>query len=323
VWRLRGLLRETAVFAVWATVLAVAAFGAYFVLPDLVVSPSDLREDVPAPKGAEPPAAPTAVDLVQARNGARTAGVALIAALGAALATGFAARTFYLSRRAQLGERQKNAMEQLSSDTEHVRRAGVAELARIATDDAGRRTEIMQALAAFVCGLERDAKADAPPDMQLAFTTLVQQDEKEARGLIVDLKGADLRGVKATNARLVRADLRDTKLRGAWLMNCDLTGTDLTNAQAQAARFDGSTLERTVLEGAVLAGATPDRVVAPSALFDSANFDRTYVRGADLSESTGLVVRERPGAGPDPQAVERFIPGAVADAETLLPAAAP
>jgi|GEM_PF-4535490 len=52
---------------------------------------------VAAPPGAGPAPAPTAVDLVQARNGARTAAVALIAGIGAALAAMFATLMVFLS----------------------------------------------------------------------------------------------------------------------------------------------------------------------------------------------------------------------------------
>src|SRR4051794_24764467 len=131
---MRNAVRETAIFVGLAALLAVAAVFAFFELPEMVVSPDDLLQKIPPPAGSSPAPAPTGFDLVQARNGARTAGVALIAGVGAALAAGFSARTFYLTRRTQALDRHAKSVERLANAEDAVRVAAVTELGQIAAE---------------------------------------------------------------------------------------------------------------------------------------------------------------------------------------------
>lgn len=292
-----------------AALLVGCAVLAFFVLPSLVVSPSSFGVRVPAPTGLKPATAPTAADLVEARNSVRTAGIALIAGIGAALATGFAARTYYLSRRGQLAERYATAAGQLSSPVESVRVAGIVSLECVAAEAAEWHRQATATLAAFLRTRKRGQgeEEDAPSDVQAAFTAIGRRRTRYDRGLVLNLVNADLRRVKLKGARLRGADLRDAKLDGADLRDSDLRDATLISTQAPSVILKGAKLDGAKVGGAILSSATLDNVHAGDASFEDIVTDGTSFKGADLRKAKGLPLQDG------------RIRGAIVDGHTKLP----
>lgn len=296
--RMLGWMKESLWLGGLVALLVVCVLLAFFELPNLVVSPDDLSAPLqtPTPR-ASTTSAPTAVDLVQARNGVRTAAVALIAGIGAALATGFAARTYYLSRRGQFADRYTSAIDALAKDpTAQV--SAIGELERLAYESPTRHRQIMRDLANFVRGNERPAEPDpdtapAPAAVQAAFAVLASRRRRYDRALVVDLAGADLRQIHFDRgAQLRGANLSGVKLAGAHLRHADLRNADLANAVAPSVRLDQARLQGTILKGAGLHHATLDRANARGAAFVDAQFDATSLRGTNLRGATGLPLHE-------------------------------
>lgn len=311
---MRGWMKESLWLVAIVVVLAAGAVLAFFELPSLVVTPDDLRETIVPPAGAEPPSAPSAADLVQARNGVRTAGVALIAGIGAAFATGFAGRTFYLSRRGQLDERCAAAAEQLRTTSEPaVQVSAIHRLDRLARESPEHHGEVMGILATFLRsherpGEEQSESAAAPAAVQAAFSVLVRRRRRNDRGLVIDLAQADLRQIQSDRAQLQGVNLSDAKLGGAFLRYSDLRRANLKNARASSARFEHAKLDRAILEGAQLDYATLDFAKARRATFGSVEFNETSLDGADLRRAIDL-----------PRTEDGGVEGATITRKTRLP----
>ncbi|HEV2756404.1 MAG TPA: pentapeptide repeat-containing protein [Actinomycetota bacterium] len=294
-----------------ALVLVAAAAAAYFWLPDAIITAEDLNEKVAdPPKGADPAPTPNGVDLVTARNGARTAAVALVAALGAAIATYFAARTYYLSRGGQHAERHAKGAEQLANAAVAVRLSAIRRLERLVRESPGDRQAVVDTLAAF---LRHPPVTHAPSggraraDIQEAFAAADRLRRIDPDSVTLNLAGADLRGVDVAKAALRRADLSEARLEGASLPNADLSDANLTNARAQSAWLANADLTSARLIGAQLQDATLERVAARGAQFDDATLLDTSLKGARLRGSTGL------------RAIAGGIDGATADKPAELP----
>jgi uncharacterized protein YjbI with pentapeptide repeats len=117
---------------------------------------------------------------------------------------------------------------------------------------------------------------------------------------IIDLRGADLRGAKLSEATLFAADLRGVDLRGANLFTADLSGaklsgvnlcgTDLSGAylgsvDLSRATLDGATLSEEDLHHANLRGATLNGANLRGATLSGANLRGATLCGADLREA--------------------------------------
>jgi hypothetical protein len=292
VW-LPGWLKETAWLIGLVALLVAAMILAFIVLPPLLVSPADLREKIPSTPGLQTATQPTGVDLVQARNGVRTAAVALVAGIGAALATGFAARTYYLTRRGQRNERYKTAVEQLDSQASAVQVSAIGDLERLADEAPSRHRQVMEVLATFLRSYTREDDADqAPAPVQMAFAVLARRKRRYDRGLVLDLAGADLRQVNFDRASLRRAVLRDARLDGAFMRHSDLREANLADAVALSVRLDHAKLRKAVFDGARLEGATLDYADARRATFKDAQLAHTFLRGADLRKTAGLRLQD-------------------------------
>ena len=302
--RVPGWMRETAWLGAVLIALVAGVLFAFFELPTMVVTLDDLTPGPVKPR-ANSPSAPSAVDLVQARNGVRTAGVALIAGIGAALATGFAGRTYYDARRSHVDTRYAKAVEQLGSDISHVQVSGIAELDHLSWGSRASHRQVMQVLAAFVCDHRRPADAErAPASIQAAFNVLARRRRRHDRGFVLNLQGADLRQViceppmyggyrwrRPRGARLRGAILRDAHLDGAFLRFADLRGADLLNVIARSVRLDNADLTGAILEGVQLHAATLDRVDARGAAFRDAHLTDASMDYADLRD-TGVEDRD-------------------------------
>jgi hypothetical protein len=285
----RSMIRETGWAALLTLMLLTSTALAFFVLPQAIVSPHDLQATLTIPPGSRPPQAPSATDLIQARNGVRTASVALLAGLGAAFATGFAARTYYLSRQSQLDLRYSTSIGQLDSEQISIKVSALAELGRIARQCPSRHRQVMSVLAAFIRGYERaDHEDAAPPTLQTACDELVGRNPKRDGELRLDLTGADLRQVNLDGAPLRGAILRSTKLRGAFLRSADLREADFANARAESTRFDASRLDDAVFDGTNLTAATLDRAKGSRTSFRDVTFVDTFMRETDLVGCPGL-----------------------------------
>jgi hypothetical protein len=304
-----GWARESVWLGILVALLIAGTLFAFFELPKLVVSAEDLRPDVPLAPRPEPSSAPTALDLVQARNGVRTAAVALLAGVGAAFATGFASRTYYLTRRTQADTHFAMAIDQLGSEAPQVQVSAIGELERLARVSPARHRQIITVLTTFLRDYDRPAHAEAPPaSVQAAFDAVARRRTKHDRGLIVHLQGADLRQVvcepvhggflrfgglssrERGGARLRRAVLRDAQLDGASLRCADLRDADLMNAHAPSVRLDDARLDNALFEGAQLQAATLDRAIARGAAFKEAQLRNASMRDADLRDAMDLRV---------------------------------
>ena len=306
-----GWLKEMAWLGALVVLLVAGMVLAFILLPRLVVSPDDLRTSVPSAPGLSKPTAPTAVDLVAARNGVRTAAVALVAGIGIALATGFAARTYYLSRRSHFTDRYNTAVEHLRSTEPAVQVSAIGDLEGLANEAPRRQRQIMEVLATFLRSQERpEDAAEAPPAVQAAFAVLARRRQRYDGGLVLDLAGADLRQVNFDGARLRGAVLRDAKLAGAFLRQSDLREAILMNAVAPSVRLDQAKLRDAIFEGARLESATLDSADARGVAFDDVQFAHTFLRSTDLRDATGLPFDDKGD-----------VAGGVTNEETKLPAA--
>lgn len=273
---------------------------AFLFIPNAVVSPGDLKTVVPAAPGLKQATAPTAVDLVQARNAVRAAAVALIAGIGAAIAAGFAARTYYLSRRGQLSDRIRQAGDRLSSDVLSAV-AAIGELSRLARESPIHQPQIMGILTAFLREHSRDPATEdayppppAPPAVQAAFSVLAGRRTRYDGKWVADLEGADLRGVDFEGRRFMRAKLRSANLRrakldGAFLQWGDLRKAHLEGAEARSVRLEHAKLGGAFL-GAKFEGATLDDANARKAHFEGVELQNTFMRGTNLRRSSGLAI---------------------------------
>ena len=121
-------------------------------------------------------------------------------------------------------------------------------------------------------------------------------DEIDLSGLpVVDLRNADLRGVRLRRAKLSGIDLRGADLRGASLgkadlrrarldevdlRDADLEGVDLRRASLASVNFRGAMLEEANLQGAGLRFAQLQESV-----LEGANLIKADLWGADLTEA--------------------------------------
>lgn len=222
-----------------------------------------------------------AVDRQKTRTDARTAALALMAGAGAALATLFAGRSYFLTRRGQLSDRSAKAIEQLHSDKEGIRIAAIAALERIAYESPSDHPRVMELLAHF---LRNHVRKDAAPpaDVAAACRALVERRAAHDGRLVFDLTGADLRNVDLKGVKLRRALLRRARLDGVSFEAADLREADLSEASAISAQFSGARLVRAVLHAVNLTTATLDRADARHADLREAYLDTASLSGARL-----------------------------------------
>jgi hypothetical protein len=212
-----------------------------------------------------------------ARQGVRTASLALLAGAIGVIGAFYTARTFALNRAGQLTDRFTKAIEQLGHEIMDVRLGGIYALERIARDSKDDHPQVVEVLTAYVRDhaplketLEGEDDGQESPvarsilegskpdtDVQAALTVLgrrtVAHEQKTAQDLNLsstDLSGADLKG-----ANLSRAWLWRVNLTNAFLENANLSRAYLTGAHLPSARLEGANLRRTDLAGVNLEGA--------------------------------------------------------------------
>jgi uncharacterized protein YjbI with pentapeptide repeats len=270
----RGRLRSLRISrdAFWLVTLGLTVLliaGVLFALvPGWVVDETDL----------------SAVDRQKTRTDARTAALALMAGAGAALATLFAGRTYFLTRWGQLSDRSAKAIEQLHSEQEGIRMAAIAALERIAYESPSDHPRVMELLAHFLRNRER-MDAAPPADVSAACRALVERRAANDGRLVVDLTGADLRNADLKGVRLRRALLRQARLDGVSFEAADLRGADLSEASAISAQFSDARLVNAVLHAVNLTTATLDHADARHADLREAYLDTASLVGARLGNA--------------------------------------
>ncbi|MCA6095849.1 pentapeptide repeat-containing protein [Streptomyces sp. SCA3-4] len=253
-------------------------------------------------------------------TGLRTALVACVAAIGAALALVYTARNYRLTRRGQVTERFTKALERLGSDEIYVRIGGVLAMEQIVQDAPEQATHAAQVLGHFVRERTREAPLKSPEaDVQATLTALTRPgsrslvDEHEYLDLRnLRLAWANLSGADLTEARLSRADLTSADLRGAdlnhaWLTttiligadmsDADLThvslvGANLTGADLRGANLSGAHLATSSLTGADLTGANLTGANLAGADLTGTNLNRANLACADLTEAKGATTNQ-------------------------------
>jgi uncharacterized protein YjbI with pentapeptide repeats len=197
----------------------------------------------------------------------RTATLAFLAGVVASIGAVYTARTFGLSRSAQMTERFTHAIDQLGNEEADVRIGSIYALERIARDSPRDHQAVMEVLTAFIRDRVRDSsKPTIPPDVQAALTVVGRrQHTNDPAGFRINLEGADLRYANLARARLERAVLNGAQLQGAvlaeafltetWLIEAYLEGASLIGAHMRDAKLGNARLERAVLYEADLSGA--------------------------------------------------------------------
>ncbi|MFF2431689.1 pentapeptide repeat-containing protein [Streptomyces mirabilis] len=217
----------------------------------------------------------------------------------------YTVRTYLLSRRGQVTERFRTAVQHLASDTVELRLGGVYGLEHVLSESPQEHVAVVSVLAAFVRHRTRPDPAPAvdltlpearnadrpllpqgtqpPPDIQAAIDVLARRPERHEPRRI-DLRDAVLCGLllrgfefdgapRLDRAFLTHADLRRADLRGTRFQGAVLNFADLRQAALHGACLDGALLHQADLRGAGVAGAV---------------LRGTDLTGADLRNCDGL-----------------------------------
>ena len=191
-----------------------------------------------------------------------------------------------VAREGQVTERFSRAVEHLGNNSLDVRLGAIYALERIARDSRQDHGPIMEILTAYVrehAPLPKDQQPakDAPrmrTDIQAVLTVLGRRKtDYDPPGQRLDLTYTDLR----------RANLDFADLQGALLAESNLHGTLLIGAKLQRASLAGANLL-----AAVLVGSNLQKVTMAKTKFHGALLWKADLRGADLSEATGLTSQQ-------------------------------
>ena len=172
-----------------------------------------------------------------ARQGVRTASLALLAGAVGVLGAVYTARTFSLNRAGQLTDRFSKAIEHLGHETLDVRLGGIYALERITRDSPEDRPQVFEVLTAYVRehaprasdGQPAAADARTPPhpatDVQAVLTVLGRRPlaHEHDAPLSLDLAQTDLTGADASKASLGGANLQRARLTHARFDGADLS----------------------------------------------------------------------------------------------------
>jgi hypothetical protein len=253
-----------------------------------------------------------------ARQGVRTASLALLAGTIAVVGAVYTARSFALNRAGQLTDRFTKAIEQLGNKELDVRLGGIYALERIARDSKDDHPQVVEVLTAYVrehAPMRRPAPSDAGPreseevsaqsadltssefamtatDVQAVLTVLGrrklahEQDSPPPLDLSwtylarARLARANFSGARFSVADLSRAMIFDANFSGAWFSRAKLLDTILSGTNLSAAVMFQAKLANAHLRRANLSYA---RLV--KADLRRANLTEANLREADLSEA--------------------------------------
>jgi hypothetical protein len=170
---------------------------------------------------------------------ARTALLALGAAVLATVGAVYTARSFSLSRQGQITDRFTKAVEQLGSEELSVRLGGIYALERIARDSPEDQPQIMEVLTAFA---RERAPRRPPPRASIPLERFRLTRSSQAPTAGGETLATDVQAVLAVLGRrnlrndrflldLSETNLRDAKFAGAKLQRVKIEGADLTGVQ--------------------------------------------------------------------------------------------
>ncbi|MFE7630061.1 pentapeptide repeat-containing protein [Kocuria sp. NPDC057446] len=187
-------------------------------------------------------------------------------------------------------DRYSTAAEQLSSEHETVRLAGIYALAALADEwqvDGldGQRDVSVKVMCSYLRGRPR------PGDGQEGHGG----DDREVRNAIISVISAHRAGearlgwpdsqIDLKRAVLIKVNLRAAVLHGLDLTSANLSGADLKGADLRAADLRGVKMPNAYLKGAVLSGADLRGAVLSDADLTEADLSDANVSGVDLSRT--------------------------------------
>ena len=227
-----------------------------------------------------------------ARQGVRTASLALLAGAIGVVGAIYTARGFALSRAGQLTDRFTKAIEQLGRKELDIRLGGIYALERIARDSKEDHPQVVEVLTAYVRehALLHDMSQGDPGPHESPAQSLHMSARTSTARLPTDLQAVlTVLGRRTLAHEVARPplDLSLTYLQGANLQGANLHQADLSGANLQGANLQGGYLQRADftmanLSGADLTGAKPAMANLTEAILCGANLTEANLTGADL-----------------------------------------
>ena len=256
-----------------------------------------------------------------ARQGVRTASLALVAGTIAVVGSIYTARTFGLNRAGQITDRFTKAVDQLGDDKKTIRLGGIYALERIARDSKNDHPQVMEVLTAFVREGAPWPPNSQPPEALMHPSPVILPTEvdsfrssrataEETHSPDTDVQAAltvvgrrklvhepepvvvrrwSQRGTGSWSRVTIRShsprrlNLSLTDLRRANLKRANLEKADLSRASLEQANLEGANLEGADLEGVDLAGANLDLASLAGANLAGANLEGAHVVTANLA----------------------------------------
>jgi uncharacterized protein YjbI with pentapeptide repeats len=238
----------------------------------------------------------------------RTAVLASLAGILAAIGAYYTHRTFELNRQGhelnrqgQITERFTRAVDQLGNESLDVRLGGIYALERLARESHDDHGPIIEILTAYVREHTRpdhqdpSAHDDNPPlikgrvatDVQATLTVLGRRTLKHdpSEPWRVDLIEARLVGAKLDSVDLIEARLVGAKLDSVHLERANLEGTHFEAASLIGAHLEGAHLDSAHLEGADLIEAHLEGANLSSAHLKRAELAGAHLKGASLIQA--------------------------------------
>jgi len=244
-----------------------------------------------------------------ARQGVRTASLALLAGTVGVVGAVYTARSFALNRAGQLTDRFTKAIEQLGHKQGDVRLGGIYALERIARDSKEDHPQVIEVLTAYIrehaprttvgtqeaqaaagnADESNEAKPKRPAtDVQAVLTVLGRRTLAHEQGAPprLDLGSTDLRGANLSAANLQGAVLSGTDLSDADLQHADLRGARADSADISHAILDGADLRQTWLGNANLSQTNLSTACLQQATLNGANLTKARLYKADLRHAS-------------------------------------
>ena len=217
------------------------------------------------------------------------------------------------AREGQITERFTRAIDQLGNEKLEIRLGGIYALERIAKESQEDYWPIMEILTAYVRMnsstevVGNNKNMHISMDIQAVLTVLgrhkfvhrkrdrqpipaksksydpgreIQSQYRNEEFMCLNLKEANLNGVKLINANFEGANLEKTNLSEAYLKEANLKGANLKEANLEKAYLWGANLEKADLWGANLEGADLGK-----ASLLGAHLQKADLGGADLGEA--------------------------------------
>lgn len=251
----------------------------------------------------------------EARQGVRTASLALLAGVVAVIGAIYTARTYELNRTSALEARERDrnayaldatrqvterftrAVDQLGSEKPEVRLGGIYALERIARDSTDDHPQIVELLSAFIreqaplpahddAAKTRSDRSEAAPrptvEVQAALTVLGRRDiaYDTATKPSMHLAYTDLRRAVLIDGHFERAGFRGAYLRGG--PGASLRGVHLEEAHLREAHLEGAGMSNAYLQDANLKDAHLEDARLEHAHLEGARLDGADLRRARL-----------------------------------------